>query len=470
MFHTQRDLCIHFVGIGGIGMSGIAEVLLNLGYRVTGSDLKPSDITARLTALGGRVAIGHAAEHVGAADVVVVSSAVRPTNPEVLEARRRGIPVIPRAEMLGELMRMKCGVAVAGSHGKTTTTSLIATVLAQAGLDPTVVIGGKLNSLGSNARLGQGEFLVAEADESDGSFLRLTPTVAVVTNIDPEHLDHFGTVEALERAFLDFINKVPFYGLAVLCMDHPRVRSFITAARVEKRLVTYGLGTEADYRATEVRFDGLRSHFTAVARGRVLGEVTLAMPGLHNVQNALAVLAVAEFLGVRFEELREALAHFQGVGRRFTVRGEAAGVTVIDDYGHHPAEIRATLAAARSGIAAGGRRIVVAFQPHRYTRTRDLMDEFAAAFDEAEVVVLTEIYAAGEEPIPGVTGEALGQALRRHGHPEVRYVPRRAELGAALAPLLGRGDLLITLGAGDISQVGDEVLAALAARERTGLA
>ena len=356
-FTPNADLCIHFVGIGGIGMSGIAEVLLNLGYRVTGSDLKASDITERLKGLGGRVAIGHAAEHIGAADVVVVSSAVRPTNPEVVEARRRGIPVIPRAEMLGELMRMKYGVAVAGSHGKTTTTSLVATVLAHAGLDPTAVIGGKLNSLGSNARLGQGEFLVAEADESDGSFLRLTPTVAVVTNIDPEHLDHFGTVEALERAFLDFINKVPFYGLAVLCHDHPRVRGFIAGARVEKRLVTYGLGAEADYRATGVRFDGLRSHFTAVARGRVLGEVTLAMPGLHNVQNALAVLAVAEFLGVRFEVFREALAHFQGVGRRFTVRGEAAGVTVIDDYGHHPAEIRATLAAARSGIAAGGRRV-----------------------------------------------------------------------------------------------------------------
>ncbi|HEX2568408.1 MAG TPA: UDP-N-acetylmuramate--L-alanine ligase [Polyangia bacterium] len=471
MFHTQRDLCIHFVGIGGIGMSGIAEVLLNLGYRVTGSDLKPSDITERLQALGGRVAIGHAAEHVGAADVVVVSSAVRPTNPEVLEARRRGIPVIPRAEMLGELMRMKYGVAVAGSHGKTTTTSLVATVLAHAGLDPTAVIGGKLNSLGSNARLGQGEFLVAEADESDGSFLRLTPTVAVVTNIDPEHLDHFGTVEALERAFLDFINKVPFYGLAVLCLDHPRVRALVTGTaggQVEKRLVTYGLGAEADYRATDVRFDGLRSHFTAVARGRVLGEVTLAMPGLHNVQNALAVLAVAEFLGVRFEVFREALAQFQGVGRRFTVRGEVAGVMVIDDYGHHPAEIRATLAAARSGIAAAGRRVVVAFQPHRYTRTRDLLQEFAAAFDEAEVVVLTDIYAAGEEPIPGVTGETLAEAVRGHGHPEVRYV-RRAEVGAALGPLLRRGDLLITLGAGDIWQVGDEVLAALATRERAGL-
>ena len=454
IFHGRRDVTVHFVGIGGIGMSGIAEVLLNLGYRVSGSDLKPSDLTRRLESLGGRIGVGHAAENVGEADVVVISSAVKPHNPEVVEARRQGIPVIPRAEMLGELMRMKYGVAVAGSHGKTTTTSLVAAVLGAAHLDPTAVIGGKVNSLGSNARLGQGEFLVAEADESDGSFLRLSPTVAIVTNIDPEHLDHYGTLERLKQTFVDFINKVPFYGLAVLCLDHPEVQSLLPL--VEKRHVTYGLAPLADYRATGVSFGGLRARFTAVRRGQPLGEVELAMPGAHNVLNALAVLAVADFLGVDFETYRAALAGFEGVGRRFTVRGEAGGVMVVDDYGHHPAEIRATLAGARAGFAE--RRLVVAFQPHRYTRTRDLMMEFARSFNEAELVVVTDVYAAGEEPIAGATAEALARSMREHGHGGVHYVPRRAEVAAALAPLLREGDLLITLGAGDVWAVGEEVL------------
>ncbi len=462
MFHNRRDLTVHFVGVGGIGMSGIAEVLLNLGYRVSGSDLKASDITRRLESLGGRIRVGHAGDNVGEADVVVISSAVKPTNPEVVEARRQGIPVIPRAEMLGELMRMKYGVAVAGSHGKTTTTSLVAAVLGAAHLDPTAVIGGRVNSLGSNARLGQGEYLVAEADESDGSFLRLSPTVAIVTNIDPEHLDHYHTLDNLKRAFVDFVNKVPFYGLAVLCLDHPEVQSLLPL--VEKRHVTYGLAPLADYRAVGVSFSGLTSRFTAVRRGEPLGEVQLAMPGAHNVLNSLAVLAVADFLGIDFETYRGALAGFEGVGRRFTVRGEAAGVMVVDDYGHHPAEIRATLAGARSGF---DRRLVVAFQPHRYTRTRDLMTEFARSFNEAELVYVTDVYAAGEEPIAGATAEALVQSMREHGHTGVRYVPKRADVAAALAPELRAGDILITLGAGDVWMVGEEALASLRARAST---
>jgi UDP-N-acetylmuramate--alanine ligase len=450
----KPDTRIHFVGVGGIGMSGIAEVLLTLGYSVGGTDLKESDTTRRLVELGADVRYGHAPEHLGAADVVVISSAVKPTNPEVIEARRRGIPVIPRAEMLAELMRMKYGVAVAGSHGKTTTTSLIATVLHRAGLDPTAVIGGKLPSLGSNARLGQGEYLVAEADESDGSFMKLSPTVAVVTNIDPEHLDHYGTLAALKRTFVDFINKVPFYGLAVLCVDHPNVQALLPF--VEKRHVTYGFTPLADYRATDLSFDGLTSKFTAVARGKVLGPVELAMPGQHNVLNSLAVLAVAEFLGISFDVYRDSLAGFSGVGRRFTVRGRAGGVMVVDDYGHHPAEIRATLAGARSGFR--GSRIVVAFQPHRYTRTRDLMSEFARAFNEAEIVAVSDIYGAGEDPIDGVSSARLVDEMRACGHKGARHVARRGDVADALAGELRDGDLLITLGAGDVWMVGEEIL------------
>jgi UDP-N-acetylmuramate--alanine ligase len=456
MFHNRRDVTVHFVGIGGIGMSGIAEVLLNLGYRVSGSDLKASDTTRRLAELGGRIEVGHAAGHVGDADVVVISSAVKSNNPEVQEARARGIPVIPRAEMLGELMRMKYGVAVAGSHGKTTTTSLIATTLRAAHLDPTAVIGGKLNSLGSNARLGQGEILVAEADESDGSFLRLSPTVAVVTNIDAEHLDHYGSLDVLRRTFVDFINKVPFYGLAVLCLDHPEVQSILPL--VEKRHVTYGLSPQADYRATNVSFQKLTSRFTVVRREEVLGEVTLAMPGAHNVLNSLAVLAVSDFLGVGFETYRSALAGFEGVGRRFTVRGEARNVMVVDDYGHHPAEVRATLAGARTGF---DRRVVVVFQPHRYTRTRDLLSEFARSFNDADLVVVTDVYAAGEEPIAGANSESLVRSMRDHGHKGVHYVPRRADAIDTLKPLVVDGDIVITLGAGDVWMVGEDLLAHL---------
>jgi UDP-N-acetylmuramate--alanine ligase len=455
----RRDTHIHFVGIGGIGMSGIAEVLLNLGYRVSGTDLKESDTTRRLAQQGARIHAGHAAQHIAGADVVVISSAVKPSNPEVIEARRRQIPVIPRAEMLAELMRMKYGVAIAGSHGKTTTTSLVATVLHQAGLDPTAVIGGKLPSLGSNARLGQGDYLVAEADESDGSFMKLSPTVAVVTNIDPEHLDHYGTLEKLKQTFTDFINKVPFYGLAVLCLDHPHVQSLLPL--VEKRHVTYGLNRHADYRAIDLSFDGLRSRFTPVVRGKTLDPVELAMPGRHNVLNSLAVLAVADFLGIDFATYQRALGGFTGVGRRFTVRGDARGVMVVDDYGHHPEEIRATLAGARSGFPE--RRLVVAFQPHRFTRTRDLHHEFARAFNEADLVAVCDIYAAGEEPIAGVSSERLVDEMRACGHKGAVHVARRADVATQLLPELREGDIVITLGAGDVWMVGEEILRARAA-------
>ena len=468
MFTRRRpETRIHFVGIGGIGMSGIAEVLLTLGYQVSGSDLKESDSTRRLASLGGVICAGHQAANLqllGAdADVVVISSAVRSDNPEVSGARARGIPVIPRAEMLAELMRDKVGIAIAGSHGKTTTTSLCATVLREAGLDPTAVIGGKLPQLGAGARLGQSEYMVAEADESDGSFLQLSPTVAVVTNIDAEHLDHYGDLTHLRRAFVDFINKVPFYGRAVLCLDHPEVAALLP--QVRKRYVTYGLSAGCDYRAEDLRFAGLHTHFVAVRRGERLGSIELPMPGQHNVLNALATLAVADFVGIPFATVQAGLRGFGGVGRRFTVRGhgrlaqagaDAEPLTIIDDYGHHPAEIRATLAGARAGFPA--RRIVAVFQPHRFTRTRDLMSEFAEAFVDAEVVVVTDIYAAGEAPIPGITSAALSQAIQAQGHPGSSYIAQRSAVAPALLPQLKSGDLVITFGAGDIWQTGEELL------------
>ena len=452
----NRQVKVHFVGIGGIGMSGIAELLLNLGYRVSGSDLKESEITRRLAGLGGAIAIGHHAQNVAPdVDVVVTSSAVRrSSNPEAQEARARGIPVIPRAEMLAELMRLKDGVAIAGSHGKTTTTSLIATVVAHAGLDPTAVVGGKLNALGSNAKLGKGQLMVVEADESDGSFLRLSPTVAVITNIDPEHLDHYGTFEALQQAFVDFADRVPFYGLAVLCLDHPAVQHLIP--RIGKRHVTYGLSPQADWRADAGQLSAFSAHFQVIHKGERLGEVHLKMVGAHNVLNALATCAVAHELGIPFARTQEALASFQGVQRRFTVRGEERGILVVDDYGHHPAEIRATLAGARASFPS--RRLVVAFQPHRYSRTRDLLGEFATAFNDADVLVLADIYAAGEEPIPGVSAEKLHQAVQACGHHDASFVLDRAQLATRLAERLREGDLVLTLGAGDITGLGDELL------------
>ncbi|MEO7097412.1 MAG: UDP-N-acetylmuramate--L-alanine ligase [Polyangiales bacterium] len=447
---------VHFVGVGGIGMSGLAEILRSLDFGVSGSDLKASDVTRRLEGLGVRIDVGHRADNVRDADVVVVSSAVRPDNPEILEARAKLTPVIQRAEMLAELMRLKHGVAIAGSHGKTTTTSLVATVLRAAGLDPTVVVGGKVNALGSNARLGQGDILVAEADESDGSFLRLTPTLAVVTNIDPEHLDHYGTFEALKDAFVSFVERVPFYGLGILCLDHPHVQAILP--RIQRRHVTYGLSAQADYRAAHATFRGLSTHFEAYRRHDLLGEFEVRMPGAHNVLNTLAAIAVADELEVPLDVVRNALASFGGVQRRFTVVGEVNGITLVDDYGHHPAEIEATLEAARRGF---DRRIVVAFQPHRYTRTQSLAAEFARAFNRADVVLITEIYAAGEEPIPGVSGAALAQSVRAHGHHDVTFVPTRAEVTDALASVVQPGDLVICLGAGDINKSARELLVKL---------
>lgn len=458
MFRGKRPT-IHFVGIGGIGMSGIAEVLLNLGYPITGSDLRAGEATRRLSGLGAKIYVGHRSDQIGAADVVVTSSAVRPDNPEVVEARRLSIPVIPRAEMLAELMRLKQGIAVAGSHGKTTTTSLVAHLLAQGGFDPTAVVGGKINSFGSNAKLGKGEYIVVEADESDGSFLKFTPILAVVTNIDQEHMDHYGSFEALQGAFIEFINRVPFYGLAVLCHDEPVVQTLLP--KIERRTVTYGFSSQADFRAEDVVSEGFEMHFDVSKRGEALGRFRLPMAGMHNVLNALAAIAVADDVGMDADAIREALASFGGVQRRFTVCGEAAGVLVVDDYGHHPAEIRATLEGAK--LAFPKRRVVVAFQPHRPSRTRDLWQEFSTGFNGVDTLLVTEIFAAGEDPIPGVTGEALVDAIRACGHRDVSFVPR-AELVATLRERVQEGDLVLTLGAGDVGQVSAELLAALQSR------
>lgn len=446
---------IHFVGIGGIGMSGIAEVLLNLGYKVSGSDLRESDTTERLRGLGGEICIGHAAENLTNVDVVVTSTAVQGDNPEVIEAKRRMVPVIPRAEMLAELMRMKYGIAIAGTHGKTTTTSMVATVLTHAGIDPTIVIGGKLNTLGSNAKLGQGKFLVAEADESDGSFLTLSPTIAVVTNIDADHLDYYtGGLEEIKDTFVSFINKVPFYGLAVLCLEDRNITEIIP--RIKKRFMTYGLSSQADLRATHVKLDGFNTSFTAHYKGYRLGEISFKMPGAHNVLNALACTAVALELDVPFDKIQEGFAQFGGVGRRFTVKGEQNGIMVVDDYGHHPAEIRATLSAARNGWPE--RRLVVAFQPHRYSRTKELFNEFVTCFYDADVLVLTDIYAASEQLIPGVSAERLAEEVRRHGQRDVTYIADRLALPDHLAGVVREGDIVITMGAGNIWQAGEELV------------
>jgi UDP-N-acetylmuramate--alanine ligase len=441
---------IHFVGIGGIGMSGLAEILRSLEFDVSGSDMKRSTITQRLESLGVRVDVGHRTENVAGVDVVVFSSAIAATNPEIVEARALGIPVIARAEMLAELMRLKYGVAIAGSHGKTTTTSLVATVLRAAGLDPTVVVGGKMAALGSNARLGAGDLLIAEADESDGSFLRLTPTIAVVTNIDAEHLDHYGTHEQLKDAFVEFAARVPFYGLAVLCLDHPHVQDLLP--RIPRRHVTYGVSPQADYAARAIQFRGLTTSFNAFRRGEPLGGFTLKMPGAHNVLNCLAAIAVADELEVPLDVTKQALATFGGVARRFTVIGVAGGITLVDDYGHHPAEIRATLDAAQRAYPREDHRVIVAFQPHRYTRTRDLFEDFTRAFNQADVLLVTDVYAAGEAPIEGATAERLVQAIREHGHHQAEYVPNKADLPDMLERIARPGDVVIALGAGDINQ------------------
>jgi UDP-N-acetylmuramate--alanine ligase len=453
MYRRGRIKNIHFVGIGGIGMSGIAEVLLNLGYHISGSDIKETEVTRRLRSLGCEISYGHRRENLKQADVVVTSSAIRQGNPEVEAAEERLVPVIPRAEMLAELMRMKIGIAIAGTHGKTTTTSLIATVLAAGGLDPTVVIGGRLNSIGSNARLGQGEFLVAEADESDGSFLKLMPTIAVVTNIDPEHLDYYKGIDEIKETFLCFLDKIPFFGLAVLCLDHPNIQSLLP--RVKKRFTTYGLTTQADFQAKEIVFEGLSTSFDVVHQHQEIGRLRLRMPGLHNVYNALATLATAFELDIPFNVVQETLRDFSGIQRRFQIKGEKKGILVVDDYGHHPVEIMVTLKAARTGW---GKRIVGVFQPHRYTRTQALFKDFLTAFNDADILILTDIYPAGEDRIEGVEAKDLFEGLREYGHKNVTYLADKKEIVEHLLRIITAGDLVITLGAGDIWQVSDELV------------
>jgi UDP-N-acetylmuramate--alanine ligase len=447
----------HFVGIGGIGMSGIAELLLNLGFGVSGSDARASDITARLRTLGATVHDGHEASHIGDTDVVVISAAVRADNPEVAEAQRRGIPVIARAEMLAELMRLKFSIAVAGAHGKTTTTSMVAVVLEHAGLDPTAVIGGRLSAFGSNARLGRGEYLVTEADESDRSFLLLWPTLAVITNVDREHMESYGSFDSLCDAFLEFANRAPFYGGVVACVDDPHVAAMVPQLR--RRATTYGLDRAADVSATDVELGPFGVRATVHQGGQPLGPLALRVPGRHNLLNALAAVSVALTLGVPFADIAAGLAAFQGAERRFQRCGEAGGVLVIDDYGHHPTEIRAVLAAAQTAL---DRRIVVLFQPHRYSRTAHLLDDFGPAFLGADEVVLTDIYAAGEEPIPGVTAEVLAASMQRAGVP----VTLARGLPNAIAETIKRarpGDAVITLGAGTIGSVPPRLLEGLAA-------
>jgi UDP-N-acetylmuramate--alanine ligase len=458
-----RTRRIHFVGIGGIGMSGIAELLANLGYVVTGSDEKRSRVTERLATLGIHVSDGHAAAHVGDADVVVVSSAVRTTNVEVAEAVRRQIPVIPRAEMLAELMRLRYAVAVAGAHGKTTTTSMIAFTLERAGLDPTAVIGGRLSAFGSNARLGGGEVMVAEADESDRSFLKLSPTIAVITNIDREHLESYGSFDDLRQAFVDFANKVPFYGAVVACVDDENLAGVLP--RVNRRVITYGLTSpQAELTAVEATFGPLSSSATVRRRQSdgvqaPLGRLSMNVPGRHNLQNALAAVAVGLELGLTFEQVAAGLGEFRGAERRFEVRGEPNGVLVVDDYGHHPTEIAAVLDAAR-GL---GRRIVVAFQPHRFTRTAALMDDFGPALARADHIVLTDIYAAGEEPIPGVTLDALAAAVGMHVSAPIDVVRALDDVPQAVMRIAKPGDVVITLGAGSIAAVPERLVALLEA-------
>jgi UDP-N-acetylmuramate--alanine ligase len=460
----KRYQHIHFVGIGGIGMSGIAEILLTLGYRVSGSDQKRNETIERLERLGAKIFVGHAAANVEGVHVLVYSSAVSRDNVEVQTARQNQVPTIPRAEMLAELMRLKYGIAVAGTHGKTTTTSMVGALLAEGRFDPTIVVGGRITSLGSNARLGQGDYLVAEADESDGSFLKLAPTIAVVTTIDAEHLDHYGSLEAVREAFLTFVNKVPFYGAVVLCLDQPNIQMLIP--RIEKRIIPYGLESGAELVARRLKLSGMTSRFDVYHRGTLHGECMLQIPGRHNVLNALAAIGVGLDLEIPFPTIQKALAGFAGVQRRFQIRGTARGVTVVDDYGHHPAEVRATLAAAKAGFDS---RIVTVFQPHRYSRTLHLRQEFLTAFNQADVLVVMDIYAAGETPIPGVSAADLAEGIRAHGHRNVTYLGSdRMRIVDYVCEISRPGDLVLTLGAGDVSQLGSDILRRLDAESPNG--
>ena len=471
----ERYRIIHFVGIGGIGMSGIAEVLHNLGYEVTGSDMKESETTSRLRNLGVKVYIGHRAEHVDDAHVLVISSAVSPDNPEVIEAGKKSVPVIPRAEMLAELARLKYGVLVAGAHGKTTTTSLISAIFARAGLDPTIVIGGRLKATGANARLGQGAFLVAEADESDGSFLKLSPTIAVVTNIDREHMDFFKTIEALKEAFLSFINKVPFYGTAVVCIENEQLRELLPS--VHRRYLAYGLTPEAQLYADTIQRGFLSVSFNAIYKGKNIGTFDLPAPGTHNLLNCLAAIGVALILKIDVRIIRDALREFSGIQRRIELKGEAEGVLIFDDYGHHPTEIRATLKALKEGLqirhqlSENGEqkegRLIVLFQPHRYTRTKDLIDDFSGAFSDADMLVVLDIYPAGEQPIEGVTAETLLDKIRNTGHKNAFFKKDSGEATQYIIAAVQKGDIVLTLGAGNVWKAGDTILETLRAQEKT---
>jgi UDP-N-acetylmuramate--alanine ligase len=458
MFSSIKKL--HFVGIGGIGMSGIAEILIDEGFSITGSDRSASDNTERLEALGAKISVGHAAENLDPdVDVLVYSSAVAPDNPEVMEARRRKIPVIRRAEMLAEVMRLKYGIGIAGTHGKTTTTSMVSLILMEGGIDPTVIVGGRLHGLaGSNARLGKGEFIVVEADEFDRSFLSITPTIAVLTTLETDHLDCYRDLEDIKSAFIQFAQKVPFYGFVVLCLDEPALQDIMP--KIKKKIITYGLNGQADLQAVDIVHKKNVSRFTVVKEGHDLGEIELQIPGKHNVQNALAAIAVGLELKVPFEKVKAGIEKFTGVFRRWEVKAEVDGITVIDDYAHHPTEIRATLAGAKSGWR---RRVIAVFQPHLYSRTRDFYDDFGRAFFNADVLVVTDVYPAREEPIQGVTGELIASAAKQYGHKQVHYVPEKKKLPDFLRGIVRKGDIVITMGAGDIWKYGEEFIKTLKA-------
>jgi UDP-N-acetylmuramate--alanine ligase len=447
----RKQYHIFFVGIGGIGMSGIAELLLTLGYRVSGSDVALSDVTLRLEKLGGNIFNGHHAEHIKDVDVVVTSSAINAENPEVLAALEASVPVIPRAEMLAELMRLKYSIAVAGAHGKTSTTSMVAAVLAEGGLDPTVVIGGKLKSINTNAVLGEGDYIVAEADESDGSFLKFSPTIAVVTNIDLEHVDFYGNLEKIKSVFLNFIDRIPFYGLAVLCLDNEAVQDIIP--KIKKRFVTYGLSAQADIQARDVEFEGMQSRFNVYRNDVFCGQVALNMPGIHNVYNSLAAISVGFELDIPFEKIQIALDQLQGVSRRLEVKGDIAGIKVLDDYGHHPTEIKITLDAVRKSWP--GRRLIVMFQAHRYTRTNALYGDFTRAFYQSDLLVLLPVYAAGEKPIEGIDHVMLCDGIKSHGHKDATHFNDMEEAVDYLAGIVRKEDLVLTLGAGDVWKAGE---------------
>ena len=446
---------IHLVGIGGIGMSGIAELLLNLDYFISGSDLRKTEVTEHLSDLGGKIFLGHRPQNINGADVVVFSSAVKGDNPEIVEARERSIPVIPRAEMLAELMRLKYGIAVAGSHGKTTTTSMVASILTEGGFDPTVVIGGRLNIWGgSNARLGRSDFLVAEADESDGSFLALSPSIAVISNIDHEHIDFYLSMDNLRKTFIDFINKIPFYGRAILCVDDKEVQGLIP--KLTKSYLTYGLNPQSDIRASGISKEGLNTTFDVIFKSRLAGNVTISIPGEHNILNALAAIGVGLELDIDFKYIREGLKNPGGLKRRFEIKDERGGILFLDDYGHHPTEIMATLSAAKE--CWPDRRLVVVFQPHRFTRTRDLYDKFVISFNQADSLIISPLYRAGEEPIPGVDSRTLYQGIRNHGHRAVTYCDSTEDTISELLDQIRPGDIVLTLGAGDIHLVGTDLL------------